>query len=212
MENYRSLTDNERWDLNEEVKKANPGVDPRVSWKEFSAIKRAVILKKALEARDSSTLSPSLSSVEKDQASMDSPSALLNLGTIKPVDDLTLKALQGSQSQVARPYSCLTLTKEERGEVYITTKIANPDANHEAIELAYKIALWKADSQKRGINPGGNPDTVDLSLSSLSDSKNGSGEESDTSEDGVQDKGNNLLRQKQVSSPSSPKENEYLDS
>ena len=83
----------------------------------------------------------------------DSPSSLLNLGTIKPVDDLTLKALQESPSQDARSYSCLTLSKEERVAVFAATKMDDPDANREDFELAYKIALWKADSQKRGIDP-----------------------------------------------------------
>jgi hypothetical protein len=274
----RSLTDAEKWDLNEEVKKANPGVDPRVSAKEFSAVKRAFILKKALEARDSRTLSPSLSSAGKDKAITkdgsslsfagtkgaaniaapklsdpalllefacsltdrenwdihndvtkanpglsekklcevkravmlrkahawkgrldeqdkskeasssvplvkDSPSSLLNLGTIKPVDGLTLKAQQESPSQDARPYACLTLTKEERVSVAAATKISNP---------------------------GCNEDAVDLSLSSLSDSDDGSGEESDTLEDGKQAISSDLLRQRQVSSLTSPKENEYL--
>ena len=61
--------------------------------------------------------------------------------------------------------------------VFATTKAANPDAKRVDFGLAYKIALWKADSQKRGINPGSNQDAVDLSLSSLSDSEDGSGED-----------------------------------
>jgi hypothetical protein len=92
----------------------------------------------------------------------DSSSSLLNLGTIKPVDDLTLKAQQEGPSQDAKPYSCLTLTKEERAAEFAATKMANPDANREDFELAYKIALWKADSQKKGINPGSNTDAVDF--------------------------------------------------
>ena len=67
--------------MNEEVKKANPGVDPRVAAKEFSAVKRAFIPKKALEARDSRTLSPSLSSAGKDKAITKDGSSLSLVGT-----------------------------------------------------------------------------------------------------------------------------------
>ncbi len=107
------------------------------------------------------------------------------------------------------PYSCLSLTKEERVAVAAATKMVNPDADREAFELAYRIALWKADCLKRGINPGSNLDAVDISLSSESDSKDSSGEESDSSADGMQAIRNDLLRQRQVSPPTSPKENEY---
>ena len=133
------------------MRKANPGL----SEKEFCEVKRAVMLKKAHEARRE---------------------RLEEKGTIKPVDDLTLKAQQESPSQDVRPYACLILTKEERVAVAAATKMANPDANREDFELAFRIALWKADSQKRGINPGSNEDAVHLSLSSLSDSEDGSGE------------------------------------
>ncbi len=49
--------------------------------------------------------------------------------------------------------------------MFAATKLANPDADCKAFNLAYRIALWKADSQKRGINPGSNLDAVDISLS-----------------------------------------------
>ncbi len=51
---------------------------------------------------------------------------------------------------------------------------------------------------------------MDISLSSETDDKNDSGEGSDSSEDGMQVIRNDLLRQEQVSPPSSPKENRIL--
>ena len=79
----------------------------------------------------------------------------------------------------------------------------NPNADHEAFNEAYGIALWKADNQKRGINPGGNLGAVDISLSSETDDQNNSGEDSDSSEDGMQVIRDDLLRQDQVSPPHS---------
>ena len=111
--------------IHHEVVKANPGL----SEKRLSEVKRAVMLKKAhawkgrLDEQDKSKEASSCVPLVKD-----SPSSLLNLGTIKPVDGLTLKAQQESPSQDARPYACLTLTEEERMAVFATTKAANPDA------------------------------------------------------------------------------------
>ncbi len=56
LECYRSLSDQEKQDLQEEAKRANSGVDQRVASKEFSAVKRAFMLKAALEARDRKVL------------------------------------------------------------------------------------------------------------------------------------------------------------
>ncbi len=76
--------------------------------------------------------------------------------------------------------------------------------------MAYKIALWKADSQKRGVNPSNNQDAVDISLSPETDSEDGRGEDSDTAEDGMQVTRNDPLKQRQVSPSSSPLEGRYL--
>jgi len=63
-----SLTDMEKFDLQDEVVKANPGVNPGVSAREFAVVKKAFILKKALKLKDSRTHSLSLSSAGKDKA------------------------------------------------------------------------------------------------------------------------------------------------
>ncbi len=94
--------------------------------------------------------------------------------------------------------------------MFAATKLANPDADRKAFNLAYRIALWKADSQKRGINPGSNQDAVNISLSSEADSEDSSGEDSDPSEDGMQAVRDVPLRKKQVSPSTSPKKNKYL--
>ena len=183
--------------IHHEVVKANPGL----SEKDLSAVKRAVMLTKAHAWKGRLDVqSKSKEAVSSVPLVKDSPLPFLNSGAIKPVDDRALEALQEGQSQEARrPYSYLTLTEEERMAVLTKTQIANPGANGVDFGMAYKIALIKADSQKRGIKPSGIADAVDLSLSPLSDSKDGREEESDASKD-----------KRQVSSPTSPKENAYL--
>jgi hypothetical protein len=183
-------------------------------------------LRAALEARrkksriekDSSlSLSSSAGSVNKaassaDKASKDSSLPLLNIGTIKAASPLSLRAQPKSGASLeGKPYT-LSLTEGERAPVFAATKLANPDADRKAFNLAYRIALWKADSQKRGINPGSNLDAVDISLSPETDSEDGSGEDSDSSEDGMQAIRNDLLRERQVSISisTSPLENKYL--
>ena len=88
----------------------------------------------------------------------------------------------------------------------------HPNADHKAFNEAYRIALWKADNQKRGIISGGSLGAVDISLSSETDDKGDSAEDSDSSEDGLQAIRDDLLRQGQVSPPSSPKANRFLTS
>ncbi len=136
---------------------------------------------------------------------------MLHLGAFKPASPLSLQAQSKTDASLEmKPYSPLSLTKEERAPVFAATKLANPDADRKAFNLAYGIALWKGDSQKRGINPGSNLDAVDISLSSETDDKDNSEEDSDSSEDGMQVIRKDLLRQRQVSPPSSPKENQFL--
>ena len=73
---------------------------------------------------------------------------------------------------------------------------------------AYKIALWKADSLKKGINPDQNWEAVDFSPISETYSED-SGQESSTSlEGGIQGSRKDTERQKQRAL--SPVENEYL--
>jgi hypothetical protein len=105
-----------------------------------------------------------------DASSKDVSLSLLNIGTFKAVSPLSLRAQPKSDASLeVKPYT-LSLTKEERAPVFVATKLANPNADRKAFNLAYRIALWKADSQKRGINPGSNLDAVDISLSSETDS------------------------------------------
>ncbi len=47
----------------------------------------------------------------------------------------------------------MSLTKEERTPVLEATRLANPDADANALNKAYKIALWIADCLKKGVNP-----------------------------------------------------------
>jgi hypothetical protein len=136
---------------------------------------------------------------------------MLSLGAFKPASPLSLQAQSKLDAPPRVRPTTLPLTKEERKPVFEATKLANPNADHKAFNEAYGTALWKADNQKRGINPGSNLSAVDISFSSETDDQDNSGEDSD-SEDGMQVMKNDLLRQRQVSPPSSPKENEFLAS
>jgi hypothetical protein len=117
LEFQRSLTDNENWDLHEEVKRANPGV----TTKELLAIKRDSMLKKALEARggriqgtkDSPLSLPSpAGSVSKEDKSMNASSSmppikdaslsLLNLGNLKAASPPSLRAQPKSDASPER--------------------------------------------------------------------------------------------------------------
>jgi hypothetical protein len=123
LEFQRSLTQEEKLDMHSEVMKANP----EVTAKELAAIKRAVMLKAALEARkkriqdakDSSLSLPSpTGSVSKaakltDASSKDVSLSLLHLGAVKTATPLSLMAQPKSDATAKeKPYS-LSLTKEE---------------------------------------------------------------------------------------------------
>jgi hypothetical protein len=142
-----------------------------------------------------------------DAKRKDGSLSMLPLGAFKPASPLSLQAQPKSDILPKANFRDLTLTKEERSPVFEATKLAYPNVKQKAFDMAYGIALWKAESLKRGINPGSSLDAVDISLSSETDDKNDSGEDSDSSEDGMQVIRNDLLRQGQVSPPSFPKEN-----
>jgi hypothetical protein len=106
-------------------------------------------------------------------------------GTAKLTEPLSLEAQPKSDAFTTVRYY-LYLTKEERTPVFMATKLANPDADAKAFNKAYKIALWKADSLKKGINPGQNWDAVDFSPVSDTYSEDSDQESSTSSEDGMQ--------------------------
>jgi len=164
---------------------------PDANAKEIAGNLRAVMVTAALEARRKKIQD------EKDRSFPPSLSA----GTGKPATPLSLKAQPKSNTPSSVNSGTLSLTKEERTPVFEATKISNPNADHKAFNEAYGIALWKADNQKRGINSGGSLGAVDISLSSETGDEGGSGEDSDSSEDGLQVIRDDLLRQGQVSPP-----------
>jgi hypothetical protein len=133
-----------------------------------------------------------------DSRNKDVSLSMLSLGAFKPASPLSLQAQPKSDTPPKVNFRSLSLTMKERRPVFEATKQANPNADHKAFNEAYGIALWKADYQKRGINPGGNLGAVNISLSSETDDQNNSGEDSDSSEDGRQVISNDLLRQGQV--------------
>jgi hypothetical protein len=121
-----------------------------------------------------------------DSRNKDGSLSMLSLGAFKPASPLSLQAQPKSDTPPKANSRSLSLTKEERRPVFEATKLATPNANHKAFDVAYGIALWKAENQKRGISPGSSLDAVDISLSSETDDKNDSGEDSDSSEEGMQ--------------------------
>ena len=84
--------------------------------------------------------------------------------------------------------------------MFEATKLANPDAEATAFNKAYKIALWKADSLKKGINPEQSWEAVDFSPVSDTYSEDSGQESSSSSEDGREVIRKDLLRQRQVTS------------
>ncbi len=138
-------------------------------------------------------------------------STLPRTGTAKLTGPPSLEAQSKPGSSTSVRYY-LSLTKEERTPVFNATKLANPDADANAFNKAYKIALWKADSLKKGINPGQNWEAVDYSPIPDTFSEDSGQERSSSSEDGLQAIKNDLLRQRQAPSSSSPQENKYLAS
>ncbi len=79
----------------------------------------------------------------------------------------------------------MSLTEDERAPIKIATKLANPDANVDAFNKAYKIALWKADCMKRGIHPVQNWEAVEYAAISDTYSEDSGQDSSSSSEDGI---------------------------
>ena len=104
----------------------------------------------------------------------------------------------------------MSLTNEERAAVCAETRAANPFANAKDFNMQYKLDLWAADVKKKGGKLGANLGNVDLTSLSETDDEEDSGEDSDSSEDGMTAIRNDLERQYQVNPPSSPKENRFL--
>ena len=138
----------------------------------------------------------SLSLSGQDEAVMDTSSSSLSLAGDEDTNQLY------GRSQAKNPHP-LTLTNEEKKAVYEATKLANPNVDFKTFSEALGVAVWKADNQKRGIKSGGSLGSMDISLFSETD-KGDSGEDSDSSEDGMQTIRNDLLRQQQVSPPPLP--------
>ena len=196
LEHYHSMAEEERVRIHEEALRANP----KASAQELIEAKRVALWKSMHKAQK-----------RKDHAAKDASSPpSLSAGTGEPISLLSLQAQPKLSTPTSVIKGTLSLTKEERAPVFEATKRLHPNADHKAFNEAYRIALWKADNQKRGIISGGSLGAVDISLSSETDDKGDSGEDSDSSEDGLQAIRNDLLRQGQVYPPSSPKANRLL--
>jgi hypothetical protein len=165
---------------------------------------------------DSSSLSLSLSSGNQggtssstDAKNKDASFPLLHLGTVRLTAPLSRKAEPKSDAAVEWD-NCQSLTKDEKATAYKEAKDANPGVVGEDFVVAYRNALLKAGIEKWGTNHGGSLGQVDLSILSGIDVEDDAGEDSASSEDGMNAIRKDLERQKQVSPPTSPKENRYL--
>ncbi len=190
-EHALSLAKGESVDIYADVREANPNA----SAKELGKALRAHRVQAAL-------------AWHKDRVHEAKDSSLSQTGKFKLTEPLSIEAQSKSDSSTTVKYY-LSLTKEERTPVFEATKLANPDADDKAFNKAYKIALWKADSLKKGINPGQNWEAVDYSPVSDTYSEDSGQESSSSSEDGILAIRKDLLRQRQAPSSSSPQENKY---
>ncbi len=198
MEHASDLTTEERLDMRRKIRSEIRDVNPGVSREELQSILREAMLETALEARK-----------RKSQSAKDYSLSLLPLGTAKKAASLSSCAEPRLNAPLHWKNS-LSLTVEERVIVYAETKAAIPNADEKAFSLKYKVALWEADVKKNGGKSGVNLGNVDLSSLSETDDEEDSGENSNPSEDGGKAIADDLLKQRQVSPPSSPKENRYL--
>jgi hypothetical protein len=138
-----------------------------------------------------------------DAKNKNASSLLLHLGTAKKTASPSLRSEPKSDPPLQWKNS-LSLTDEERATVYEETRAANQDADAKAFALKYKLALWEADVKKKGSSLGSNLGKVDLSSLSETDDEEDSGEDSNSSDDGVKAIADDLVRQKQVSPPQLP--------
>ncbi len=153
---------------------------------------------------DSSTLSLSLAGANAGKTTSsanaknkDATLPLLSLGTVKTTAPLSSRAEPKSDTSVERENR--SLSEQERAIAWEQARIANPDASAKDWAWAYRVALLKAGIKKGSINLG----EVDLSLLSGTDVEENSGEDSDSSEDGMKVIRDDLERQNQVRSSAS---------
>jgi hypothetical protein len=197
LEFSRSLTEYKRQLTLEEILKSNP----RASARGISSATRAAMLKAGLAAQE-----------KKSRDDMDLSLSSSQAGTVKDMGLLSPSAEPKSNAYASVEWeSAQSLSAEERAIAYDEARTANPGVSAKDLALAYRIALLKAGVKKAGINLGGNLGEVALSLFSGTDAKGNSREESDSSEDRTKALRDDLERQNQVSLPSSPIQNEFLN-
>jgi hypothetical protein len=197
VEHARVTTIDERMNMRrkfrDEIRKANP----LVSNDELKSLLGEAMLGAALEWR------------RKEVQSAKDSLSLLPLGTVKKADALSSCAEPKTNIPLGM-MKILSLTSDERIQVYAATRDAYPDTKEDAFSLKYKIALWEADVKKKGGNPGRHLGNVDLSSLDDTDDEEDSAEDSNSSDDGMRAIRDDLEKQRKVSSPSSPKENRFL--
>ncbi len=126
----RSLTEDEKFDMHEEVKKANPGV----TTKELVAIKRATMLKAALEARKRKSQDAKDSSLSSPLTGMDNEEKLL---------------VRGPAQRALVDEFRLSLTDAQGSNIYAEVREANPDEDSIELAKALRAATLRAALEAR---------------------------------------------------------------
>ena len=153
-EHARSLGNGESANVYAGFREANPGASAKELGKALRAFRVKAALawhkKRSQGGKDSSlpfagTAEPLAWHKSRGQNRKDS--SLPPSGTAKLTEPLSLEAQPKSDGFPTVRYY-LSLTEEEMTPVEKATRLANPNADDRAFNLAYKIALWKADSVK----------------------------------------------------------------
>ena len=205
LEHARDLSKEDRsimrGKIRSKIREANPGLSADDD--KFKSLMHEGMKEAALKARK-----------RKSQSTKDSSLSLLPLGTAKKAASLSACAEPKLNVPLRWKNSSSSLTAEEKASILsavsIEVKAGTPNADDKALHEKYKIALWDAEVKKSGGKPGTNLGNVDLTSPSASNDEEDRGEDSDSSEDDMKAIRDDLAKQRQVSSPRSPKENRFL--
>ena len=187
--------------IRSEIRKSNPGLSKEDD--KFKSLMHEGMVEAALEARK-----------RRSQSTKDSSLSLLPLGTARKAASFSACAEPKVDVPLRWFPSSSSLTAEEKtiilSAVSIEIDAGTPNTDSRVLHEKYRIALWEAEVRKNGGKPGTNLGKVDLTSPSTTNDEEDRGEDSDSSDDNMKAIRDDLARQRQVSSPSSPKENRFL--
>jgi hypothetical protein len=130
LEFQRSLTEDEKFAMHDEARKANPGA----SSKELVAIKRAAMLKAALEARKRK-------SQDAKDSSLSSP--------LTGIDNEVEFLVRGPAQRALLDEFRLSLIDVQGANMYAEVREANPDADSIKLAKLLRVAMLRAALEAR---------------------------------------------------------------